>query len=93
MRLVARTMAGAQITDAEPARMTLRRVTPAAMREGFWTGKEPSTRKEGWRDSAMTAVETAASHLREDHLAAEWQVGEGASPRLDAGSKNRPPGT
>jgi hypothetical protein len=29
-------------------------------------------------------VETATSHFRGDHLAAVWQVGEGASLRLDA---------
>ena len=34
----------------------------------------------------MFAVETATSHFRENHLAAVRQVGEGASPRLDASS-------
>jgi hypothetical protein len=34
----------------------------------------------------MFAVETATSHFRGNHLAAVRQVGEGASPRLDAPS-------
>ena len=38
-------MTGAQITDAEAARMNLRRVIPAATPEGFWIGKQPSIRR------------------------------------------------
>jgi hypothetical protein len=73
MRLAARTMARALITDAEAARMKLRRVISEIT-------KQPSTREEGWRDSAMLPSLTATSHLRGDHLAAEWQVGEGRQP-------------
>ena len=46
-RLAARTTTGAQITDAEAARMNLRRVISALMPERFGVGKEPSSEKEG----------------------------------------------
>src|SRR6266568_4796754 len=85
-------MAGAQITDAEAARMKPRRVIPVLMSERFWVGKEPSIRRAGEIPLCLPPS-TATSHLRGDHLAAEWQVGEGASPRLDAENKNRPPAT
>jgi hypothetical protein len=38
----------------------------------------------GLAPPAIFAVETATSHSRGNHLAAAWQVGEGASPRRDA---------
>src|SRR6266568_7254466 len=79
-------MAGAQITDAEAARMKPRRVIPVLMSERFWVGKEPSIRRAGEIPLCLPPS-TATSHLRGDHLAPEWQVGEGASPRLDAETK------
>jgi len=39
-------MAGAQIADAEAARMNLRRVISALMPERFWIDNEPSIPKE-----------------------------------------------
>ncbi len=77
-------MTGAQITDAEAARMKPRRVISALMPEGFGVGKEPSIRRRAGEIPLCLPPSTATSHLRGDHLAAEWQVGEGASPRRDA---------
>ena len=64
-------------------KMLLRVIWPS----DWWLGVaiiiEPSFYNEGWRHSAIFAVETATSHSRGDHLAAVWQVGEGASPHRD----------
>ena len=61
----------------------------------LWSGIEigaviqPSFPNEGWHRSAKFAVKTATSHFRGNHLAAVWQVGEGASLRRDAYSNMR----
>jgi hypothetical protein len=48
-------MTGAQITDAEAARMNLRLVIPAAAPEGFWK-QRPSIRKKVQRPLAGLLV-------------------------------------
>jgi hypothetical protein len=76
-------MAGAHISNAaEPTKM-LRRVMRLSRLE-IGAIIEPSYQSDGWRHSAIFAVETATSHFRGNHLAAVWQVGEGASPSPDA---------
>jgi len=80
---VARTIAGAHISEAAaPIKMLLRVIRLSWLEIGDVI--EPSCHSEGWRRSATFAVETATSHYRGYHLAAAWQVGEGASPSLDA---------
>ena len=84
MRVVARTMAGAHNSEAAaPIKMLLRVMRP-------WSGTrigvviQPSSHDEGWHRSAKFAAKATTSHFCGDHLAAEWQVGEGASLRRDA---------
>jgi len=79
-------MTGAQITDAEAARMNPRRVISALMPEGFGVGKEPSIRRRAGEIPLCLPPSTATSHLRGDHLAAEWQVGEGVPALVDVGA-------
>jgi len=75
-------MAGAHISEAAaPMKMLRRVIRPSWLEIGAVI--EPSGLSEGWRRSATFAVETATSHLHGNHLAAAWQVGEGASPSLD----------
>jgi hypothetical protein len=79
-------MAGAHISDAAAPMKMLLRVIRLSWLE-IAAVIEPSCQSEGWRRSATFAVETATSHFRGNHLAAAWQVGEGASPPLDASLK------
>ena len=81
---MARTIAGAQSSEAAAPIKMLRRV----MRP--WSGTrigvviQPFSHDEGWHRSAKFAAEATTSHFCGDHLAAVWQVGEGASLRRDA---------
>ena len=74
-------MAGAYVSEAAaPITMLLRVIGLSCLEIGAVI--EPSGLSEGWRRSATFAVETATSHFRGNHLAAVWQVGEGARPLL-----------
>jgi hypothetical protein len=67
IRLAARTMAGAHISEAAaPITMLLRVITPSWLEIGAVIVPSQS---EGWRRPATLAVETATSHLRGNHLA------------------------
>ena len=76
-------MAGVHTSEAQaPTNMPLRVIGDWQLGGGDFI--DPSLRIEGWHHSAMFAAETATSHLCGNHLAAVWQVGEGASLRRDA---------
>jgi hypothetical protein len=77
-------MAGAQISEAAaPTRMPLRVTTLLSLGSGITAVIKLSLCKEVWRSSAIFAVQMATSHFRGNHLAAVWQVGEGASLPLN----------
>jgi hypothetical protein len=84
IRLAARTMAGAHSSEAAaPMNMLLRVIKPSWLETGAVI--EPSCNGEGLARLCYVCRRNGhiPSRLRGNHLAAVWQVGEGASPSLD----------
>ena len=81
-KLAARTMAGAHSSEAAaPMNMLLRVIKPSWLETGAVI--EPSCKGEGLLCYVCRRNGHIPSRLRGNHLAAVWQVGEGASPSLD----------